>query len=37
VIKRDAACRRDRDAEDYIMKVRTTLKAGLGPYLGNDG
>jgi hypothetical protein len=33
VIKRDAACCRDRNAEDYTMKVRTTLKAGLGPII----
>jgi hypothetical protein len=37
VIKRDAACRRDRDAEDYIMKVKSTVKAGLGPFLGTNG
>jgi hypothetical protein len=37
VIKRDAACRRDRDAEDITMKVRTTLKSGLGPIIEDAG
>jgi len=37
VSKRGTACRRDRNAEDYTMKVRTTLKAGLGPIIDNNG
>ncbi|HEX9736636.1 MAG TPA: hypothetical protein VGG06_32120, partial [Thermoanaerobaculia bacterium] len=36
VIKRDAACRRDRNAEDNAMKVRTTLQAGLGPIIPDN-
>jgi hypothetical protein len=37
VIKRDAACRRDRNAENNAMKVKSTVKAGLGPFLGTNG
>jgi hypothetical protein len=37
VIKRDAACRRDRNAEDNTMKVRTTLKAGYGIIIESGG
>jgi len=37
VIKRDAACCRDRNAEDNTMKVKSTLKAGYGIIIESGG